>query len=113
MVAEGWSLSAAIRMAMVDMVLHYAGELVGKSHRAERKFMLSAPTKVLRKAFGIAAEEDQFTCAAVAKFAQPLGERVRIEILSGRIKKDDGGGAIGVEFLKGVAITELHDFDGA
>jgi hypothetical protein len=59
---------------------------------------VGALAKRVWKAVGIAAEEDEFACAAVAEFAEPFGESVRIEVFSGGIKKDDGGSAISVEF---------------
>src|SRR5438132_3817645 len=91
-----------------------AGELVRKGHRAERKFVVGALREVVGEAVGVAAEEDEFARAAIAEFAKPFGEGVRIQVLPCGIKKDDGGDAIGVEFLTGgVGITNFGDFDGA
>ena len=91
---------------------HDAGEFVRKGHGAERKFLVGALAKVIREAVGVAAEEAEFAGAAVAEFAEPFGEGVRIEVLSDSVEKDDGGGAISVEFLDGCdTIADLCDFD--
>jgi hypothetical protein len=91
---------------------HDAGEFVRKGHGAERKFLVGALAEVIREAVGVAAEEDEFAGAAVAEFAEPFGEGVRIEIFSGSVEKDDRGGAISVEFLDGGdTIADLCDFD--
>jgi len=91
---------------------HDAGEFVRKGHGAERKFLVGALAEVIREAVGVAAEEDEFAGAAVAELAEPLGEGVRIEVLSGRVEKDNRGGAINVEFLDGSdTIADLGDFD--
>src|SRR5437762_3002833 len=91
---------------------HDAGEFVRKGHGAERKFLVGALAKVIREAVGVAAEEAEFAGAAVAEFAEPFGEGVRIEVLSDGVEKDDGGGAISVKFLDGGdTIADLCDFD--
>jgi hypothetical protein len=93
---------------------HDAGEFVRKGHGAERKFLMGALAEVIREAVGIAAEEDEFAGTAVAKFAEPLGEGVRIEIFPGSVEKENRSGAIGVEFLDGGGpIANFGDFDGA
>jgi hypothetical protein len=92
---------------------HDAGEFVRKGHGAERKFLVGAPAEVIREAFGVPAQEDEFASAAIAEFAEPFGEGVRIEVLSGSVEKDNRGGAI-VKFLEGGgAIANFVDFDGA
>jgi len=92
---------------------HDAGEFVRKGHGAERKFLVGTLAEVIREAVGVAAEEDEFAGAAVAELAEPLGEGVRIEVLSGSVEKDNRGGAINVDFLDGCdTITDLGDFDG-
>jgi hypothetical protein len=80
---------------------HDAGEFVGKGHGAERKFLMGALAEVIREAFGVAAEEDEFAGAAVAEFTEPFGEGVRIEVFSGSIEKDNIGGGVSVKFLEG------------
>jgi len=91
---------------------HDAGEFVRKGHGAERKFLVGALAEIIRKAFGVAAEEDEFAGAAIAEFAEPLSEGLRIEIFPGSVEKDDGGGAVSVEFLEGRGgIADLCDFD--
>ncbi len=93
---------------------HDAGEFVRKGHGAERKFLVGALAEIIRKAFGVAAEENEFAGAAIAEFAEPLSEGVRIEIFPGSVEKDDGGGAVSVEFLEGRGgIADLGDFDRA
>jgi hypothetical protein len=92
---------------------HDPGEFVRKGHGAERKFLAGALSEVIWEAVGVAAEEDEFADAAVAKFAEPLGEGVRIEILPGSVEKDNCGGALGVElFASGGTIADLCDFQG-
>src|SRR5437899_3046233 len=57
---------------------------------------------------------NEFARAAVEKFAEPFGEGVRIQVLSGGIEKDDSGGAIGIElFQSGITVADFGDFDGA
>src|SRR5260370_239532 len=91
-----------------------ARQSVGKSHGAERKFLMGGLTKVIGKAFGVAAEEYEFTRTAVTEFAQPFGEGVRVQVLSGGVEQDDGGGAVGLEFLQsGIAIADFGDFNRA
>jgi hypothetical protein len=91
---------------------HDACEFVGEGHGAERKFLVGALAEILREAIGIAAKEDEFAGAAVAEFAKPFGEGVRIEIFPGGIEKDYNGGAIGIEFFdSGVAVADFADFD--
>jgi hypothetical protein len=93
---------------------HDAGEFVRKGHGAERKFLVGAPAEVIREALGVAAEEDEFASAAIAKSAEPFGEGIRIEVLSGGVEKDNRGGAISVKFLEGGGpIANFVDFDGA
>jgi len=74
---------------------------VGEGHGAERNFLVSPLAEVIREAVGVAAEEDEFAGAAVAEFAEPFGESVRIETLPGSVEKDNSGGAIRVELLEG------------
>jgi len=91
---------------------HDAGEFVRKGDAAEGKFLVGALAEVIREAFGVAAEEDEFAGAAIANFAEPFGEGVRIEIFPGGVEKNNRGGAIGVEFLDGGdTIADLCDFD--
>jgi hypothetical protein len=93
---------------------HDAGEFVRKGHGTERKFLVGALAEVIREAVGVAAEEDEFAGAAVAEFDEPLGEGVRIEVLPGSVEKDDGDGAVSVEFLEsGRGVADLGDFHGA
>jgi hypothetical protein len=93
---------------------HDAGEFVGEGHGAERKFLVGALPESVGEAGGVAAEKDEFARAAVAEFAEPFGEGVRIESFSGSVEKDRGSGAVGVEFLdSGVAVANFGDFDGA
>src|SRR5204863_6616546 len=137
MVAEGWSLSAAIRMAMgygftprglfrigaagengkrpIKLFReHDAGEFVREGHGAEGKFVLSTLRKVIGKAVGVAAEKDEFASAPVAKLAEPFGKRIRIKILSTRVKNDDGGCAISIELLQSrITVADFSDFDRA
>src|SRR5882672_4997097 len=90
---------------------HDASELVGESHRAERKFLVGAPAESFWEAVGVAAEKDQFAGAAVAQLTEPNCEGVRIEIFSGSVEKDHGGGAVSVEFLQGgIAVADFGDF---
>src|SRR6266849_2897945 len=85
-----------------------------KSHGAEREFLVGALAQIIGNAIGVAAEEDEFAGAAVAKFAEPLGEGVRIEILSGSVEKDDSGGATSVQFFcSSIGVADLGDFDAA
>jgi hypothetical protein len=91
---------------------HDAGEFVGVGHRAERKFLVGALSEIFREAVGVAAEENEFAGAAVAEFAEPLGESVRIESFSGGVEKDCGGSAVGVEpFVGGLGVADFGDFD--
>src|SRR5256884_4930699 len=137
MVAEGWSLSAAIRMAMgygftprglfrigaagengkrpIKLFReHDAGEFVRVGHGAEGKFVLSALRKVIGKTVGVAAQEHEFARAAIAELAEPFGKRVRIKIPSARVKNDDGGCAISIELLQSrITVTDFGDFDRA
>src|SRR6266403_1970229 len=62
---------------------HDAGELVGESHGAEGKLLVGALAEIFGEAVGVAAKEEQFAGAAVAKFPEPFGEGVRSEIFSG------------------------------
>src|SRR6266403_2022700 len=90
---------------------HDAGEFVGESHGAEGKLLVGALAEIFGEAVGVAAKEDQFAGAAVAKFPEPFGEGVRSEIFSGSVEKDYGGGAIRVEFLQcSVCIADFSDF---
>src|SRR5256885_16031901 len=93
---------------------HDAGEFVREGHRAERKFLVRALAEVIREAVGVAAEKNKLTGATVAEFAEPFGEGVRIEVLSGSIEKDDSGGAVGLEFFEGGRdVADLGDFHRA
>src|SRR5439155_17374779 len=93
---------------------HDAGEFVGESHGAEGKFVLSALRKAIGKAVGVAAEEDEFASAPVAKLAEPFGKRIRIKILSTRVKNDDRGCAISIELLQSrITVADFSDFDRA
>jgi hypothetical protein len=90
---------------------HDASKFVGESHGAERESLVGALAESLGKAVGVAAEEYEFAGAAVAEFPEPCGEGVRIEILSGSVEKNHGGGAIRVEFLQcSVCIADFGDF---
>src|SRR5205823_1068412 len=92
---------------------HDAGKFMGEGHRAEGKCVGGAFAEVIREAVGVAAEENEFTRATVAAFAEPPSESVRIEVLSASVEKHNSGGAIGVEFLEGGRdITDLRDFNG-
>src|SRR5438046_934560 len=137
MVAEGWSLSAAIRMAMgygftprglfrigaagengkrpIELFCeHDAGERVGESHRAKRKLLVGPLPERLRKTICIAAEEDEFASAPIAKLAEPFGKCARIKIPSARVKNDDGGCAISIELLQSrITVADFSDFDRA
>src|SRR4029077_14763109 len=93
---------------------HDAGKFVRVGHGAERKFLVSALAKRVRKTVGVATEEDEFAGAAVAQFAKPFGEGVRIENLSRSVEEHDGGGAVGVEFFNGgIGVANLSHLDGA
>jgi hypothetical protein len=65
------------------------------------------------KAVGVAAEKNELACAAIAMLGEPFGKGVRVEILSGGIEKDDGGGAVSVQaFDGGSFVTDFVDLDG-
>jgi hypothetical protein len=92
---------------------HHAREFVGEGHGAKRNFLEGALAEIVREAVGVAAEEDEFAGAAVAEFAEPVGESVRIENFSGGVEKYCSGGAVGVEFLESrISIADFGDFDG-
>src|SRR5208282_916291 len=79
---------------------------------AQRKFLVSALAERIGESVGIAAKEDEFARAAVAKFAEPLGEGVRVEIFSGGVDQDSNGGAIRVEFLEGgIPVANFGNFN--
>jgi hypothetical protein len=93
---------------------HDAGEFVRKGHGAERKSVVGARTECVREPVGIAAKENKFTSAAVAKFAKPFGEGVGIEVFSSSFEKSTDGSAVGVEFLEsGGTIADLGDLNRA
>jgi hypothetical protein len=93
---------------------HDASELVRVGHGAERKLLVGTLAKRVREAVRVSAKEDQLSGTAVAKFAEPFGKGVRIESLSRGVKKNDGGGAVCVQFLnRGVGVAYLSDLDGA
>src|SRR6266704_681332 len=92
---------------------HDAGEFVREGHRAERKLLVGALAETFREAIGAAAEKNQFADAAVAELREPFGEGVRIEIFPGGVEEDDGGGAVGFQFLgDGITVANFGDFDG-
>jgi hypothetical protein len=73
---------------------------------------MSALAEIFWKTIGIAAKEDEFAGAAVAEFAEPFGERVRIEVFPCGIEKDYSCGAIGIEFFQSrVAVADFSDFN--
>jgi len=91
---------------------HDAGEFVGESHGAERKSVVSALAERFWEAVGVATEKDEFTSAAVAEFAEPLGKAIRIEVFSGGVEKDNRCGAVRVQLLeRDVTVPDLSDFD--
>ena len=84
-----------------------------EGHQAERKLLVGALAETFREAIGVAAEKNQFADAAVAELREPFGQGVRIEIFPGGIEKDDGGGAVGFQFLGGdITVADFGDFDG-
>jgi hypothetical protein len=92
---------------------HDTGKLVGESHCAEGELLLGTSAEGVRKAIGITAEEDEFAGAAVAKLGEPLGEVFGAAGFAGGVEEDDGGGAVGVEFLEGGGfVADFEDFDG-
>jgi hypothetical protein len=92
---------------------HDAGELVRERQCAKRKLLTGTLADSFRKAVGVAAKENEFACAAIAVLGDPLGQSVGIEILSGGVEEDDGGGAVSVQaFDGGSFVTDFVDFDG-
>jgi len=67
--------------------------------------------KIVRKAFGAAAEKDEFAGGAVADITEPFGELVRGELLSGGVEKNDGCGGIEFQFAEswGGGVSQLGD----
>jgi hypothetical protein len=70
--------------------------------------------QVLGKTAGIATDEDDFACAAIALLPEPFGKRFGIVLLSVGVEEKHGCGAICVEaFDGGFAVAEFIYFDGA
>jgi len=87
---------------------------VRESHGTERKLLVSALAQRIRETVGVAAEKNDFAGAPVAEFAEPFGERVRIEIFSASVEQDHGRGAVGLKFFDGRrAVANFGDFDRA
>jgi hypothetical protein len=92
---------------------HDTGELVRERHCAKRELLAGTLAESFGKAVGVAAEENELACAAIAVLGEPFGQSVRIEILSGGVEKDDGGGAVSLQaFDRGSFVADFIDFDG-
>jgi len=75
--------------------------------------LVRALAERIGKTFGVAAEEDQLTGAAIALRTEPHGKFFGGEVLSGGVEENDGCGAIRVELLeRGGRVAELDGFDG-
>src|SRR5271163_2613904 len=98
--AEGSSLTSLwIRMAGED---------------GERAIdLFGAGAQCRGKAFGVAAEEDEFAGATVAKIAQPAREMLGGELFSGGVEQDDRGGGFELQFAQrgGAGVAQFADFD--
>jgi hypothetical protein len=91
---------------------HDASEFVREGHGTERELMRGALAEIVRKAVGVAAQEDEFARTVIAEFSEPFCEGVRIKIFSGGVEKDYSGGAVLVESSQGgFVVTDFGDFD--
>jgi hypothetical protein len=92
---------------------HDAREFVGHRQSGERNLLRGSGAEFVRKSFGVAAKEDEFAHAAVAKVAEPFGELLRRELFAGGVEEDDCGGGIEFRFAEsgGRGVTELGDFE--
>jgi len=82
---------------------HDASEFVRESHGTERKLLVSALAQRIRETVGVAAEKNDFAGAPVAEFAEPFGERVRIEISSASVERTTVAARSASSFLTAAA----------
>jgi hypothetical protein len=101
------------REGAVDLLgQHHPCEFVGISHLAEREFRVLAIEQDRGESVGVAANEDQLACAAIALIADPFRESVRREPPPVGVEQHDGCGAIRIELFRGgLAVADFGDFD--
>jgi hypothetical protein len=71
--------------------------------------------EIVGKTFGVAAEEDNFFCAAVAEVAEPASKLRGGELLAGGVEEDKRGGGVELEIAErgGRGVAEFGGVDGA
>src|ERR1700676_1653056 len=74
---------------------------------------MGALAKSFRKSRCVSAQKNEFARAALTLLAEPFGEILRRETPAGGVQKDDGGGAVRVEFFERRGfVANFGDFDG-
>jgi len=92
-----------------------AGEFVRHGERGERKFHVRLIAEVVRKTFGVPAEENNFLGAAVAEVTEPASKLRGGELFAGGVEEDEGGGGVDFEIAErgGRGVAELSGIHGA
>src|ERR1700676_613983 len=79
---------------------HGARQFVRERQGGKRKFLRGAPAQCVRKTLRGAAKKNNFTRAAVARFAQPLRKLRRGLMLSRVVEQNHGRGGVQREFAE-------------
>src|SRR5580692_9683307 len=80
---------------------HGAGEFVRESERGKRELLRGAAAQRFRKTLRSPAKENDFTNAAIARFAQPARKLRRSLGLTRIVEQNNGGGGIESQLSQG------------